>query len=152
MNFDFLLQNSNFVLNTIRDWYFIYHIVKKRKVVDIFNNRSIRENRHYLLPNLTIREQRKDNIGKYGLIVLNYLKTNKQALYQSLLTQDKLTDYRINIDKDFQNKVNNLIKRLAEKKINEDLKEKRPTSMVGLMDNLKNTAEKIVLYEYFSNY
>ena len=104
------------------------------------------------MPNLTIREQRKDNIGKYGLIVLNYLKTNKQALYQSLLTQDKLTDYRINIDKDFQNKVNNLIKRLAEKKINEDLKEKRPTSMVGLMDNLKNTAEKIVLYEYFSNY
>lgn len=35
----------------------------------------------YLLPNLTIREQRKDNIGKYGLIVLNHLKTNKPELY-----------------------------------------------------------------------
>ena len=57
----------------------------------------------YLLPNLTNREQRKGNIGKYGLIVLNYLKTNKQAIYQSLLMQDKLIDYLIDIDKDIQN-------------------------------------------------
>ena len=103
----------------------------------------------YLLPNLTIREQRKDKIGKYGLIVLNYLKTNKQALYQSLLMQDKLTNYLIDIDEDIQNKVNNLIKRLAEKEnINEDLKEKDQLQWVGLMNNLKNIAEEIVLSGY----
>ena len=103
----------------------------------------------YLLPNLTIREQRKDNIGKYGLIVLNYLKTNKQSLYQSLLMQDKLTNYLIDIDEDIQNKVNNLIKRLAEKEnINEDLKEKDQLQWVGLMNNLKNIAEEIVLSGY----
>ena len=104
---------------------------------------------YYLLPNLIVKEQRKDNIGKYGLIVLNYLKTNKQALYQALLMQDKLTDYLIDIDKDIQNKVNNLIKRLAEKEnINEDLKEKDQLQWVGLMNNLKNTAEEFVLKEY----
>ena len=103
----------------------------------------------YLLPNLIVKEQRKDNICKYGLIVLNYLKTNKQALYQSLLMQDKLTDYLIDIDKDIQNKVNNLIKRLAEKEnINEDLKEKDQLKWVGLINNLKNTVEEIVLLEY----
>lgn len=103
----------------------------------------------YLLPNLTIREQEKNNIGKYGLIVLNYLKTNKHALYQSLLMQDKLTDYLIDIDKDIQNKVNNLIKRLAEKEnINEDLKEKDQLQWVGLMNNLRNTAEEIILINY----
>lgn len=106
---------------------------------------------NYLLPYLTVREQRKDNIGKYGLIVLNHLKTNKQTLYQSLLMQDKLTDYLIDIDKDIQNKVNNLINKLAEKEnINEDLKEKDQLQWVGLMNNLKNTAEEIVLKEYIN--
>lgn len=105
----------------------------------------------YLLPNLTIREQGKNNIGNYGLIVLNYLKTNKQALYQSLLMRDNLSDYLIDIDKDIQNKVNNLIKRLAEKEnINEELKEKDQLQWVGLMNNLKNTAEEIVLKEYIN--
>lgn len=105
----------------------------------------------YLLPNLTIREQEKDNIGKYGLIVLNHLKTNKQTLYQSLLMRDKLTDYLIDIDKDIQNKVNNLINELAEKEnISEELKEKKQLQWVGLMNNLKNTAEEIVLKEYIN--
>jgi len=105
----------------------------------------------YLLPNLIVKEQRKDNIGKYGLIILNHLKTNKSTLYQSLLMQDKLTDYLIDTGNDIQNKVNNLIKRLAEKEnINEDLKEKDQLQWVGLMNNLKNTAEEIVLKEYIN--
>lgn len=105
----------------------------------------------YLLPNLIVKEQRKDNIGKYGLIILNHLKTNKPTLYQSLLMQDKLTDYLIDTGNDIQNKVNNLIKRLAEKEnINEDLKEKDPLQWVGLMNNLKNIAEEIALKEYIN--
>ena len=52
---------------------------------------------------------------------------------------------------DIQNKVNNLIKRLAEKEnINEDLKEKDPLQWVGLMNNLKNIAEEIALKEYIN--
>ena len=103
----------------------------------------------YLLPNLIVKEQRKDNVGKYGLIILNHLKTNKPTLYQSLLMQDKLTDYLIDIDNDIQNKVNDLIKKLAEKEnINEDLKEKDQLQWVGLMNNLRNNAEEIILSKY----
>ena len=103
----------------------------------------------YLLPNLIVKEQRKDNVGKYGLIILNHLKTNKPTLYQSLLMQDKLTDYLIEIDNDIQNKVNDLIKKLAEKEnINEDLKEKDQLQWVGLMNNLRNNAEEIILSKY----
>lgn len=99
----------------------------------------------YLLPNLIIKEHKKDNIGKYGLIILNHLKTNNRTLYQSLLIQDKLTYYLININK----KVNNLINELTEKEnINEDLKEKAQLQWVGLMNNLRNIAEEIVLSEY----
>ena len=105
----------------------------------------------YLLSNLIVKVQTKYNIGKYGLIVLNHFKTNKQTLYQSLLMQNKLTDYLIDIDKDIQNKVNNLIKRLAEKEnINENLKEKDQLQWVGLMNNLKNTAEEIALKKYIN--
>ena len=38
--------------------------------------------------------------------MLNHIKTNKKALYQSLLMQDKLTNYLTKIDKEIHNKVN----------------------------------------------
>lgn len=63
--------------------------------------------------------------------------------------QDKLTDYLIDIDKDIQNKVNNLINKLADKEnISEDLKQKDQLQWVGLMNNLRNTAEEIILINY----
>lgn len=104
---------------------------------------------NYTLPNLTIKEHNCSSIGKYGLIILNHLKTNKNATYQVLLMKDKLTKYLSDIDAEITDKVNNLIKELAEKEnINEDLKNKDQMKWVGLMNNIKNRAEEIVLREY----
>ena len=104
---------------------------------------------NYTLPNLTIKEHNCSRIGKYGLIMLNYLKTNKNATYQILLMKDELTDFLTYIDNEITNKVNNLIKELAEKEnVNEELKDKDQMKWVGLMNNIKNRAEEIVLREY----
>lgn len=104
---------------------------------------------NYTLPNLTIREHNCSNIGKYGLMILNYLKTNKNATYQILLMKDELNKYLTDIDTEITNKVNNLIKELAEKEnVNEELKDKDQMKWVGLMNNIKNRAEEIVLREY----
>ena len=103
----------------------------------------------YTLPNLTIREHNCSSIGKYGLIMLNYLKTNKNATYQILLMKDELTDFLNYLDNEITNKVNDLIKELAEKEnVNEELKDKDQMKWVGLMNNIKNRAEEIVLREY----
>ena len=71
----------------------------------------------YKLPNLTVNERKDYSIGKYGLILLNSLKTNKKGLYQELLIKDKLTDYLIDIDKYISNRINHLTRILAEKEL-----------------------------------
>ena len=48
-------------------------------------------------------------------MILNHIKTNKNATYQILLMKDKLTKYLSDIDAEITNKVNNLIKELAVK-------------------------------------
>lgn len=104
---------------------------------------------NYTLPNLTIKEQNCCSIGKYGLLILNNLKTNKNATYQVLLMKDKLTKYLSDMDVEITDKVNNLIKELAEKEnVNEQLKDKDQMKWIGLMNNIKNRAEEIVLREY----
>ena len=38
------------------------------------------KNKNYLLPNLIVKNQNY-NIGKYGLLRLEYIKNNKKVLY-----------------------------------------------------------------------
>ena len=47
----------------------------------------------YLLPNLTLPEKENKKLNKYGLLRLEYLKSNKKALYQELLMKDKLNEH-----------------------------------------------------------
>ena len=47
----------------------------------------------YLLPDLKLEDKERFNIGKYGLIKLEYLKKNKRGLYTELLMKDKLNEY-----------------------------------------------------------
>ena len=43
----------------------------------------------YLLPNLKLENKKECNIGKYGLLRLNYIKKYKLGLYFDLLVNDK---------------------------------------------------------------
>ena len=103
----------------------------------------------YLLPDLILENKKQYNIGKYGLLRLNYIKKYKLGLYFDLLVNDKLNEYLHNIDTTVMEKVQKLIIELAEKeKINEKLKENNQMLWVNKMNNIKDIAEKIVLKEY----
>ena len=52
----------------------------------------------YLLPDLILENKKQYNIGKYGLLRLNYIKKYKLGLYFNLLVNDKLNEYLNNID------------------------------------------------------
>ena len=83
----------------------------------------------YLLPDLKLEDKERFNIGKYGLLKLEYLKKNKKGLYTELIMKDKLNEYLHDIDITLMEKEQSLIKELAEKEnINEDLK--RPMSRI----------------------
>ena len=103
----------------------------------------------YLLPNLILKEKVQYNIGKYGLLRLNYIKKEKLGLYFDLLVNDTLNEYLRDIDTTVMEKVQKLITELAEKEnINEQLKENNQMLWVSKMNNIKNIAEEIILKEY----
>ena len=103
----------------------------------------------YLLPNLKLEDKERFNIGKYGLLKLEYLKNNKRGLYTELLMKDMLNRYLHDIDITTNSRINDLILLLAEKEnIDENLKQSDQFLWIGKMNNIKNIAEEIVLKEY----
>ena len=103
----------------------------------------------YLLPDLILKEKVQYNIGKYGLLRLEYIKKYKLGLYFDLLVNDNLNEYLQDIDTTVMEKVQSLIKELTEKEnITEELKSSNQMLWIGKMNNTKDIAEEIVLKEY----
>lgn len=102
----------------------------------------------YLIPNLYLPKQPKGHVGKYGHLRLEYLKNFKKGLYTELLLNGTLKQHLFEIDENAADKVNELIKQLAEhENVNENLKEHHQMEWVQAMNNIKNRAEEIVFNE-----
>ena len=112
-------------------------------------NISYTKNGDYLLPDLILKDKEQFNIGKYGLLRLNYIKKYQLGLYFDLLVNDKLNEYLHNVDTIVMEKVQKLIKELTEKEnITEELKSSNQMLWICKMNNIKNIAEEIILKEY----
>ena len=112
-------------------------------------NISYTKSGDYLLPDLILKDKEQFNIGKYGLLRLNYIKKYQLGLYFDLLVNDKLNEYLHNVDTIVMEKVQKLIKELTEKEnITEELKSSNQMLWIGKMNNIKNIAEEIILKDY----
>lgn len=103
----------------------------------------------YLLPDLELTKKKNKQLNKYGLLRLDYLKSNKKTLYQELLMKDKLNEHLFSVGINAENKVNHIINDLikSNSSITEKLKSENQLLWVQKMNNCKNTAEEIVLKE-----
>ena len=103
----------------------------------------------YLIPDLVIKKDRRHyQIGKYGYLRLDFLNNHKRGLYCELCLKDELNKHLIEVDKETNIKVNNLIKELAKKEnVSIYPDGKKPLSWTQKMNNIKNRAEEIVLNE-----
>ena len=101
----------------------------------------------YELPNLTLNDNKKGTINKYGMLRLDYLKQHKKVLYTTLLMKDELTNHLISVSKNAENLLNNLMEsyRKYDKKLSEKSKETNQIEWIKLMNNYKNTAEEILV-------
>lgn len=103
----------------------------------------------YLLPNLILKDKEQFNIGKYGLLRLEYIKKYKLGLYFDLIVNDTLNEYLHDIDTTVMEMVQKSITELAEKEnINEQLKENTQMLWASKMNNIKNIVEEIISKEY----
>ena len=103
----------------------------------------------YELPNITLNDNKKWTINKYGMLRLDYLKQHKKVLYTTLLMKDELTNHLISVSKNAENLLNNLMEsyRKYDKKLSEKSKKTNQIEWIKLMNNYKNTAEEILLKE-----
>ena len=103
----------------------------------------------YELPNLTLKDNKKETINKYGMLRLDYLKTHKKALYTTLLMKDELTNHLISVSKDAENLLNNLMEsyKKSDEKLSEKSKETNQIEWAKIMNNYKIIAEEIILNE-----
>ena len=99
----------------------------------------------YYIPCLTLGEEDKRPVGKWGRKHLRYIKEHHPVLYTVLLLGSKLSSHLADIDTRATEMYDLLMKQLAEKEgINEQLKAKDPIAWVGAMNNIRNAAEEIV--------
>lgn len=103
----------------------------------------------YLLPSLKLTEKENKPLNKYGLLRLEYLKSNKKALYQELLMKDKLNEHLFSVSIIVEDRINNIVNNLIEldSSITEKLKSENQLLWIQKMNNCKNIAEEIVLKE-----
>ena len=105
------------------------------------------ENGH-LIPNVTLPEQTEYQIGKYGRMHLDYIKQHRRGRYTTLLTEGKLNARLHEINLEANEMLETTITCLAaERGIDEDLKAHDMLCWVAEMNNIKASAEEIVLRE-----
>ena len=109
---------------------------------------TYREGNGHLIPNVTLPEQTDYLIGKYGRMHLDYINSHRRGRYTTLLTEGKLNARLHEIDLEANEMLDTIIPRLAtERGINENLKARDMLRWVAEMNNIKASAEEIVLRE-----
>ena len=109
---------------------------------------TYREENGHLIPDIALPEHTNYQIGKYGRMHLDYIKSHRRGRYTTLLTEGKLNARLHGIDLEATKMLENIIPRLAaEKGIDEEMKARDMLRWVAEMNNIKASAEEIVLRE-----
>ena len=106
------------------------------------------EKNGHLIPDVTLPEQTNYQIGKYGQFYLDFIKNHRRGRYTTLLTEGNLNVQLHEIDLEASKMLETIIPRLAaERGIDENLKARDMLRWVAEMNNIKASAEEIVLRE-----
>lgn len=120
----------------------------KKHIYDDNNGLSYTLQGDYYLPDLVLPEEEPVTYGKYGMLRRTFLKEHKKGVYSLLLTQGKLVEHLNQVDREANDKMELLVGKMAERQgVTEKLKEENQMLWVGMMNNINNAAEEIVLLE-----
>ena len=109
---------------------------------------TYREENGRLIPEMKLPEQTNYQIGKYGQFYLDYIKNHRRGRYTTLLTEGTLNARSHEIELEASKMLESIINRLAtDRCIDENLKAHDMLCWVAEMNNIKASAEEIVLRE-----
>ena len=105
-------------------------------------------NGDYLIPNLTLTEQERQPLGKYGRMRKRYLQDHRPVLFNCLLLSERLYPHLLEINEAARRRMDTLMPQLMKAAgVTEQLKAADPMKWVGLMNALKAQAEEIIVSE-----
>ena len=117
----------------------------KKQIYDEKNGMSYTLHGDYYLPDLVLREE-EPTYGKYGMLRTQFLKEHRSARYQYMLLTGKLNEHLNQIDQAVREQVETLMEQMIEKQgVTEELKAQDQMKWVRLMNNIKASAEEIIL-------
>lgn len=99
-------------------------------------------------PDLKLPEGMDYEIGKYGRMRCEYLKSHLKVVYMELVLSGKLNEYLHEIDEGCYERMELLIGQMKKKQgVTEQLKAENQMLWVGMMNNIRHSAEEVVLRE-----
>ena len=100
----------------------------------------------YYLPDLELPEDEEVHYGKYGMLRKTYLMEYRKPYYQMLILQGKLNKHLNRVDREAHEWMEILVAQIAEKQgVSEKMKMQDQMKWVGLINNIRTSAEEIVL-------
>ena len=120
----------------------------KESYMDERTNIEYRRVGDYYIPNLTMKQEEKITLNKYGRLRLKYLKEHKKAEYIIMFIDGVLNTHLKETQETAQNRVDLIIEELKAKSgLTEEMKNTDMLYWVGTMNAIKQQAEEIIFKE-----
>ncbi len=102
----------------------------------------------YLFPDLILPDEEYHQIGKYGLMRMNYLKGHRLSIYNQLILTGKLYVHLGEIEQTCRDRLERIIVQMKEAEgVTEALKATDQMEWVRRMNSIHNRAEETILSE-----
>ena len=99
-------------------------------------------------PDLALPEETNYTLGKYANLRLDFMKKHRRGTYTTILTEGRLNEYLHEIDSQAYAMLDDIIPCIAkERGIDETLKAHNALQWIAEMNNIKASAEEIVMQE-----
>ena len=99
-------------------------------------------------PDLALPEQTNHPLGKYANLRLDFMKKHRRRTFTTLLTEGRLNEHLHAIDIQAHNLLDDIIPRLEQERgVDEVLKAHNALQWAAEMNNIRASAEEIILQE-----
>jgi hypothetical protein len=101
-----------------------------------------------LIPSLSLTEEPEVNLGRFARMRLKYLQKEKKLMFSRLLTTMKLTEHLAETERTAKERIALMTEQSAKAQgLTERMKMEEQMTWVGLMNNIRQTAEQEVIRE-----
>lgn len=127
-------------------------MITQRKGVRIMAELTYRWEGDYQIPNIKMDEQPEGELTKFGLLRRKYLKEHKSGIYSGMLLSNKLKAHLLEIQEQAEERMDRIVEQMAKAEgVDEALKAQNQMLWIRKMENIRQSAEEIVLKEIIYN-